>query len=318
MNKIYILILTCLVSSSYAFAGDGYKGDLNGDGVLDLSDFGVLARAIKDGVADARYDINSSGSVNDADLQRLATMIINRTLVEDNGLNAGIGDWDDDGTDYGGTLSRVAGELCFYVKNVKAETSGGYSVEFGLLDNPGDASAILFNIIVPNDLEFDFSKIIELTVNEGFSLYGRPTVYEENWQKVVRFIVSSPEMKPLKPTTKALGRIYYDTTCAYGSTCFSECQYLSSESMTAVSIPNQTDWIDWSSVSDGITDADIEMISVCFVDGAIRIHTLANVPIRVYDMLGQCVYSGCDTVIPVEKNHHYIVVVGDKVYKVRS
>lgn len=317
MRKIYILILICLVSVA-AYAG-GYRGDLNGDGVLDLTDFGILAQAIKNGSSEERYDINSSGNVNDADLQRLATMIINRTIVEDNGFNAGIGDWDDDGTDYGGTLSRAAGKLRFYVKNVKAEISGGYSVEFGILDNPGDASAILFNIILPDGLEFDSSKIIDLTVNEGFSLYGKPTVYEENWQKVVRFIVSSPEMKPLKPTTKALGRIFYDTTYADGSPGFSECQYLSSESMTVVSIPDQcTDWIDWCSVSDGITDADSEMISVCFVDGAIHIHTLANAPIRVYDMLGQCVYSGCDPVIPVEKNHHYIVVVGDKVYKVRS
>jgi probable HAF family extracellular repeat protein len=54
------------------------RGDLNGDGCIDLSDsYLMLAQARKGGSQDARYDLNKDGSVNIADVRYLTARFTN-------------------------------------------------------------------------------------------------------------------------------------------------------------------------------------------------------------------------------------------------
>lgn len=267
MKKSVILFLSIFLFSAVSYGAGRYRGDLNGDGRVDLTDMCVLAKAINSGAADASYDINNSGMVDDNDLHVLANIIISESLTEE-GLNVGIGGWDDDGTDYGGAvgyrapMKSVAEETNFYLRNACAEKSGGYSVEFGI-DNTSDGlCAILFNIIVANETSFDISKMVELSGNiiDGHALYGKPVVVKKLWEDTrIRFIVLSPDLKPLKNTSGALGRIYYDTdSYSDRDPYFQACQVLTSGGSVAEFVHDHNSGsFEWSPDAQDFTLGDV-------------------------------------------------------------
>ncbi len=71
-------------------------------------------------------------------------------------------------------------------------------------------------------------------------------------------------------------------------------------------------------VPDGIADVVSEKIRVHPFGGCIHVDAPTGTKVAVYDVTGMLCYSGADHVIPVEKNRIYIVVVGEKVFKVKG
>lgn len=160
MKKLILLLSIFVLSTAVSFdASARYKGDLNGDDRVDLADMVYLAKAIKGGSTDRSLDVNASGKVDDNDLQKLADIIISGKLTEDSGMNVGIGGWEDNGEDYGGTVkapafnTRSADETRFYMRTPKSEGYGRYSMEFGISEGNEAFSAILFTIRLPPGIE---------------------------------------------------------------------------------------------------------------------------------------------------------------------
>lgn len=230
----------------------GYKGDLNGDGRVDLADMVFLAKAIKAGNTDSSLDVNTSGNVDDQDLHRLADIIISGSLTDDSGLNVGIGGWDDSGEDFGGTVkvpshsTRSAADIHFYMQDPAYEREGLYSMEFGIEYGAEDlASAIFITVGLPADLLFDETKIVELEQNikDTHSIYGNPKYVEvddDSWSgRMLRFIIFSPDLAPLPITYGKLGRVFYfvDEEERWGSPYFYNCQIILAENDECVQIP---------------------------------------------------------------------------------
>ncbi len=232
-----------------------YRGDFNGDGRLDLADMRVLAEAINSATDDTSFDLNASGKVDDTDLHILANLIITGTLTEDTGFNVGIGGWDDDGEDFGGTVgarapvSRAATETRLYINNPRpADTAGSYRVDFGISEGDTAPCGILFNIMLPHALQFDSDNIVELTeeLADGHKLYGAPVVTIPN-DNCLRFIVFSPELKPMKDTVGKLGRINYRVHETYSAASqFTGCQILAPGGSNPVELPyHKSEWLVW-------------------------------------------------------------------------
>ncbi len=70
--------------------------------------------------------------------------------------------------------------------------------------------------------------------------------------------------------------------------------------------------------ADGILGVESETISVIARNGYIQIEAPGETNTTVYDVAGTVCYSGEERIIPVEKNRVYIVVIGEKVFKVKS
>ncbi len=331
MKKSFIVFSLIILVSAAAFGAHRYKGDLNADGKVDLTDLGILARAINDGSGDSSFDLNTSGSLDDADLHTLASLIISETLIEDNSFNVGIGGWDDDDTDYGGTVgrscaprSRDTGLTNFYISNPCIEQpSGRHSAEFGILQSDECFYGILFGVRVPVELEFDPSEIVELSGDliDGHALYGTPAVKEMNGEKVIRFIILSPELKPLKGAAGSLGRIYYDTYQASSQPAFSGCQALALGWDVAENVPEHySEFIEWHADSNGITDMEDDGAGVSVNGGSIVISGLTgNTPVAIYDMQGRAVFVQPVTTESVSIEVPagvYIVRIGDIAHKI--
>ncbi len=275
MKKILTLITIIALWSGVAPAAGRYKGDLNADDKVDMADMVFLANAIKNGTSDKDCDINSSGKVDDHDLDALANIIISKTLTENDGFNVGIGDWDDSGEDYGGTVNapaypgtRSAEATRFYIDNPKEDGDDDkYSIEFGIEEADVTASAFLFNIKLPNELSFDENNIV--TLNEsaynGHRLYGKPKIQQpDKWgDKILRFIVFSPDLNPVNITKGVLGQLHYNCINEGGHVYeFSECQIVTSESNNVVVPEISNYWTHWKPVAVGSVTLNPSYIDV--------------------------------------------------------
>ncbi|MDE5887328.1 MAG: hypothetical protein K2H46_07065, partial [Muribaculaceae bacterium] len=219
MKKFIILSFLAALCTSASFGARRYRGDLNGDRKIDLADMSYLAKAINAATADSSCDLNVSGKVDATDLHILADIILSEKLTEESGFNVGIGGWDDDDTDYGGIVgaprrsTRSGGQTMFYISDAKVdEATGKRSAEIGVTSTSGEVCGILFNVLLPQELEFDSEKMIILDgeLIDGHLLYGTPLIKEVDNGKILRFIVFSSDLTPLKAVAGSLGRIHYD------------------------------------------------------------------------------------------------------------
>ncbi len=218
---IFIISLLSLWAGAFDVSAR-YKGDLNGDDRVDLADMVYLAKAIKAGSTDKALDVNTSGKVDDNDLQKLADIIISGVLIEDTGMNVGIGGWDDSGEDFGGTVkapairTRSIEETRFYMSNPKSNEEEQYEIEFGISEGSVAPAAILFNIKLPGYLRFDKTPIVELEneILATHKLYGTPKSHKEYeddyWSDcTLRFIIFSPDLEAIAYSVGKLGKIHY-------------------------------------------------------------------------------------------------------------
>lgn len=248
MKKQILSLSIFFIGSVLSFdANARYIGDLNGDTRVDLADMACLAKALKTGSTDLSLDINDSGKVDENDLHALANIIISRKMTEDSGLNVGIGGWDDNGEDYGGTVrssaspTRAADGTRFYLREPKKESNNRYSMELGISEGDQSPAGILFNIRMPQEMKFDESKIVELdpTLSSTHKLYGTPKFVEEigGDEPSLRFIILSPDLEALPASTVKLGRIHYDVENCQGETYFKNTQTVSVSTGDCTDIP---------------------------------------------------------------------------------
>ena len=213
MKKLLITFILTVVTIGASAADEKWRGDLNGDGKVNLADMVFLANAIKSGNTTTEHDLNSSGKIDDDDLQTLADIILSEKLTKNEGLNVGIGGWEDSGEDYGGTVgTRAASGTKFYLGDMKEDAESYYSLQFGISENDVNLSAILLKIKLPQNLTFSAENFISLDEDllDGHKLYGKPLILQEEGKtQTVKFIIFSPELNSLKETTGSLGRIHY-------------------------------------------------------------------------------------------------------------
>lgn len=281
MKKFLILGFLGALCTSASFGAGRYRGDLNGDDRVDLADMVQLARSINSGNPNPAYDINNSGKVDDYDLEKLADIIVSGILTEDDGFNVGIGGWDEDDTDYGGIVkapsrgTRSAEDMNFYINYPKLYGKNGkYSAELGIANASEAPCAMLFNIRLPWDLQFDNEAILELesSLLATHKVYGKISVKRENdndpsSSQILRFIVFSPDLSPLGKTVGSLGRIIYSAEEVWGTPEFFDCQVLSEGYNDVVTIPaHQSDYIQWNSnsidIGDVNGDGDVDIADV--------------------------------------------------------
>ena len=222
MKKLIFLLSILVFSAALSLdASARYKGDLNGDDRVDLADMVYLAKAIKAGSTDKALDVNASGKVDDYDLQKLADIIISGKMTEDSGLNVGIGGWEDPGEDFGGTVkapaidSRNYEDIRFFTRNVQYVEDDLYSQEYGLSMGSEAPCAILFSLQFPWHVELYESMMVDLeeSLSLTHKLYGTPIYFKkddgDDWSdRILRFIVFSPELQPLQEVIGSLGKIY--------------------------------------------------------------------------------------------------------------
>lgn len=227
MRKYFLLVLLSVIPALTLPAATNYIGDFNGDEVLDMADMAILANAVKSGVYEKVYDLNNSGRLDDPDLHRLADLIINGTLIENNGMNVGIGDWDEDGEDYGGTIKSgrksarktvlSQNEVSFTVGPPKLIQDLGalkkYSLPIGFSSCSNPVSGVLVNLQIPDKLYFDDTGFIELDseLADGHKLYGTPKIFREEWgdHLILRFIILSADLNQMKDTSGTFCNLIY-------------------------------------------------------------------------------------------------------------
>lgn len=152
--KVICLLLACSLGLSAYAADKRYKGDLNNDGILDLTDLMILTDAVSRGATSVSMDINGSGIVDNADLQTLAGYIVNEELIEDTGFSVGIGGWEDDGEDFGGVVGapprrNVTSPHAFSLSDVSFDPATGSSSFRIEIDNFNGVYGYLLNMTVP-------------------------------------------------------------------------------------------------------------------------------------------------------------------------
>lgn len=252
MKKLFllisILVLSCLLSPD---ASARYKGDLNGDDRVDLADMVYLAKAIKSGSTDKELDVNASGKVDDNDLQRLADIIISGNLTTETGLNVGIGDWDDAGEDFGGTVkapaytTRSYEDTRLYLRDPKLEYDDIHSIEFGISEGEMNPYAILVSVAMPVDgLNPNKQVSLSESVMRTHKIYGTPKMIEQrvndDWTPLcIRFIIFSPDLEKMNMDEGKIGRLYYSmqpSPYAYSS-YFINSQIIGGYDMRCVDLP---------------------------------------------------------------------------------
>lgn len=187
-----------------------YRGDVNRDSKVDMHDMAALTLAVNGGNADVKvFDLNADGVVDDRDLETLANVILTQSLVEDTGVNVGIGDWENGG-EWGGTVGKPRKEsarraetpaVTLYGRNGYDYKAGSTSTGIHLGSN-GPVSGLLLDFGVPSweDFEMDESSV---TLNGEWvadhRLYGKMVRITERDSPVVRYrvMVFSPTLEPL-------------------------------------------------------------------------------------------------------------------------
>lgn len=201
---ISLTLLLCGFSSATAVT---YKGDLNGDGKVDMADMAEWSRykASATGSIDSKYDLNNNEKLDDSDLEIIANLIINMKLTENSGVNVGIGGWDDDGKDYGGTVggavnlvaSRAAEDFRLEAGRLYFDNDNGYIVRSMNVYEGSSIAGLLVDIrlswgvtINPESIKLSPERI------KDHRVYGTPVITsrENDDTKHFRFIIYSPSL----------------------------------------------------------------------------------------------------------------------------
>ncbi len=80
--RVQLYTGNAVVGTSSARPGLLFRGDVNGDGVLDDKDATVIVDTIESGVYDARYDLDKNGSVDLVDLNYLTDMLEHQSVQQ--------------------------------------------------------------------------------------------------------------------------------------------------------------------------------------------------------------------------------------------
>lgn len=216
MTKYVSAAMLCLISLSASAVS--YKGDVNADGKVDMADMADMAKAItNDDTRKELFDLNNSGSIDDADLHYLANLIINEKFIEDTGLNVGIGDWDDSGEDFGGSVGGTRSASSSSNSVFSTRSSGNAYIEAEITHQPdknrqfinlylkGDVagkSAVLCGFKYSKDFQIDLNDVTFNTGSDGkHSVYGTPVILDRGWEgKTLKFIIFSPKLSKLEST----------------------------------------------------------------------------------------------------------------------
>ena len=177
-------------------------------------------------------DLNADGKVDDKDLHYLADLIIQGKLIDNSGVNVGIGGWEDSGEDFGGTvggntrsgLTRADGDFSLDAGAMSYDRGTGLT--YRELTVSGTPAGVLVDLIVPSEIQLDPAYVTVLTGNGVVSdqkLYGTPKMMKRNDERHLRFIVMSPALTGFSQSG-AFCRIAYKTESSTTSFRFSECQ----------------------------------------------------------------------------------------------
>lgn len=205
-------LLSMIIATAVPALANTYRGDFNNDGVVDMDDMVLMAKAMNSGNTSARYDLNTSGNVDDADLHILANIILNKELSPDTGVNIGIGGWDDDDEDYGGSVSvplrKAAGN--FAVTLSKAGSNSESTVYTQLqVNNASSAVGMLVEVVLPQFMSFDnnikMTPEIDDALCDTHKFYGTPVCNGNT----MRLIVFSKELKPFATDNGNICRLSY-------------------------------------------------------------------------------------------------------------
>lgn len=198
-----------------------YRGDFNRDSKVDMNDMSMLASAIKEGNADTKFfDINADGVVDDRDLQVLANVILTKSLVEDNGVNVGIGGWGDGG-EWGGTVgvpkrigqrNDIGDGISFHAEN-KYDYAENITWTEIYLDTKEPVSGVLIDFGVPawDSFIMDEKSVEPIVMTTDHRMYGkmaRITEEDSPWVKY-RVMLFSPTFAPFEPDGKPILKFRY-------------------------------------------------------------------------------------------------------------
>lgn len=249
--KRFILALSLAYISAPSADAVNYRGDFNRDSKVDMHDMSALTLALKGGSPDVKlFDLNADGVVDDRDLEALANVILTQSLVEDTGVNVGIGGWDNGG-EWGGTVGRPpivsprgaeASVISLYGRNGYDYISDGPRTGI-YLNSDGPVSGLLIDFGVPawDDFEMDENSVV---LNEELAadhrLYGKMAKIIQRDSPVVRYrvIVYSPSLKPLNLSDRPLLEFRYAKDgLDRRDMPFTDCQAVLPDSGKVVDVP---------------------------------------------------------------------------------
>lgn len=208
MKRLISAFSLMIMISVSAPAATSYKGDFNADGKVNMADYALLAKGVVDGNSNAAFDLDLSGKPDIADLHILANLIINEELIEDNGLNIGIGGWDDSGEDWGGAVyapsrrgvTRASYDISSDLSNLYYDFDSKQAKADLILNGADSPSAILVNFEMPKGAlrENDYISLCESSLCTDATIMGIPKILPLDDRYCLRFIVASPSMNRLR------------------------------------------------------------------------------------------------------------------------
>lgn len=207
--KHLISLILLLCGSVWATAAN-YRGDLNGDGKVDIADMVQWSKHMgaSGSDVDPNFDLNGDGVLDDYDLDVIANLAINLKLTENSGFNVGIGGWNDSGEDFGGTVggssrhkaSRSIEDFRFEGGKVTYDKATGNITR--TIDIFGNESVIgvLVDIRLANGVNIDPKSItLSSDIISDHKIYGTPVIMDREWDDMqhFRFVIYSPSMSEL-------------------------------------------------------------------------------------------------------------------------
>ena len=198
-----------------------------------------------------------------------------------------------------------------YCENLSSVNIGQSVVDIGYM--AFSCCSSLTKIELPDSVKnignesFSYCKNLKyFSFGEGLqTIKGTPFYYCSSMEYIVGKAVTPPVCESYSYVFRYIDK----TSCKL---------YVPKESIAAYKVANG--WKDFFNINElsGITDViDTENIRVLSRDGEILVIGVENrVNVEIYDINGACVYSGSDTVIPVNGKGVYVVVVNGKAHKV--
>ena len=219
MKKIFLsLLFSMAVIFVYADSGR-YKGDINADGEITLSDMVKLASDMLNNAAyNSAHDLNGDKKIDDADLQELANIILNNIKSPQSGLDVGIGDWGDGG-EFGGVVGAkhhvTAAGGCFSISDIRLDEEKGkyyFNVDLSGQDSKIYCSAII-NVKLPQNISFSLdgnsNPVVECNaeglITNGHGIYGKPTLQKDG---SLRFIVFNSMLTDFNQAAGTIAKVY--------------------------------------------------------------------------------------------------------------